>query len=114
MASTMGAKRSGRAESRWRSLIAAQEQSGKGVAQFAERRGLNAATMYWWRSQVRRADVGEPKFAPIEIVDGPSAFARAPDTQFEIELACGRRLRVWPRFDADELARLIAVLERAC
>ena len=110
----MSATRSGRAESRWRSLIAAQEQGGGSVAQFAERRGLNAATLYWWRSRLRRVDRGEPQLVPIEIVDRPSTRSRETDAHFEIELVGGRRLRVPPRFDAGELARLIAALERSC
>ena len=110
----MDAKRSGVAERRWRSLIAAQERSGLGVAEFAARRGLSAATLYWWRSRIGRAERAVPRLVPIEIVGRESGVACAPGLHFEVELRGGRRLRVPPRFDADELARLVAALERAC
>lgn len=110
----MGASRSSRTEARWRSLIAAQEHSGESVAQFAAQRGLNAATLYWWRSQLRRRDQVEPEFVPIEIVDAKRATDRDARAGFELELRGGRRLRVPPGFDADELARLISAIERAC
>lgn len=95
-------------------MIAAQERSGEGVAQFAEARGLNAATLYWWRSQLRRRDRREPEFVPIEIVDARPATVRDARAVFELELVGGRRLRVPTGFDAEELARLIAAVERAC
>lgn len=110
----MGASRSKRTEARWRSLIAAQERSGESVAGFAERRGLNAATLYWWRSRLRRVDRSTPEFVPIELVEAPRSSRVDDSGGFEIELAGGRRLRVPARFDADELARLIVVVERAC
>jgi transposase-like protein len=110
----MGANSSRRAEARWRSLIAAQEQSGESVARFAERRGLNSATLYWWRSRLRSREREQPEFVPIEIFGAERPAAAAIDGVFELELAGGRRLRVPPRFDADELARLIVAVERAC
>ena len=110
----MSGSRSSRTEARWRSLIAAQERSGESVAQFAEQRGLNAATLYWWRSRLRRRDRVDPQFVPIEIVDSKPASSRDARAAFELELVGGRRLRVAAGFDADELARLIAAVERAC
>jgi transposase-like protein len=110
----MGANSSKQTEARWRSLIAAQERSGESVAQFAERRGLNPATLYWWRSRLRSRERAQPEFVPIEIVGAERSMPSTNDGVFELKLAGGRRLRVPPRFDADELARLIVAVERAC
>lgn len=110
----MDAKECSGAEGRWRSLIAAQERSGLGVAEFAARRGLSAATLYWWRSRIRRSERSEPQLVPIEIIAREPDRACAPSGHFEVELRGGRRVRVPPRFDASELTRLIAALERAC
>ena len=109
----MGAKRTVGAEARWRTLIAAQERSGLSVAEFADRRGLKAATLYWWRSRLRRGERPEPRIVSVELFDSQAESVREA-RHFELELAGGRRLRVPQHFDADELARLIAVLERAC
>jgi hypothetical protein len=110
----MGANSSRQTEARWRSLIAAQERSGESVARFAERRGLNPATTYWWRSRLRSRERGPPGFVPIEIVGAERSMSSSNDGVFELELAGGRRLRVPPRFDADDLVRLTAAVERAC
>lgn len=61
----MSAKRPGAGEARWRALIGEQERSGEGVARFAERRGLCAATMYWWRSRLRRRHHAAVKLAAV-------------------------------------------------
>jgi hypothetical protein len=110
----MAARKFGGAESRWRGLIAEQERSGESVAGFASSRGLCAATIYWWRSRLRRqAQRDALDLVPIEITT--SAMRPPPSSEsFELELANGRRLRVPASFDADALARLISVVERAC
>jgi transposase-like protein len=89
-------------------LIAAQERRGGSAARLAERRGLNPATLYRWRSRLRSRARGQPEFVPVEFVGAERSKAAAIDCVFELELAGGRRVRVPPRFDADELARSIA------
>lgn len=85
-----------------------------GVAHFAERRGLCAATMYWWRSRLRRGQDDALKLAAVEIVASPRSGEPVSGSHFEIECRGGRRLRVPSGFDERELARLISALERAC
>lgn len=110
----MAAKQGGGAERRWRALIGEQERSGLSVGEFARRRGVSRATLYWWRSQLSRR-VGRrrtPKLVAVEVVgieDGD-----ASNGAFEVELTGGRRLRVPARFDAEALSRLIVAVERAC
>ena len=84
------------------------------MAEFAVRRGLNAATLYWWRSRLGRRARREPKIVPVEIVGTGGLATAAGAACFEVELSGGRRLRVPPQFDAGELRRLIAVLDNAC
>lgn len=106
-----------KAEVRWRALVREQESSGASVQEFARRRGLSAATLYWWRSRLRQGRAGRGdrlQLAPVTILPseaGPQA--RAP-AAFELDLAGGRRLRVPADFDADALRRLVATLERGC
>lgn len=110
----MAARKGDGAAARWRGLIAEQERSGESVAGFAERRGLCAATLYWWRSRLRRGQDGALKLAAVEIVASPRSDATVLGSHFEIECRGGRRLRVPSGFDERELARLVAALERAC
>jgi transposase-like protein len=114
----MATKRGGRAEGRWRALIREQERSGLAVAEFARRRGVSAATLYWWRSQLSRRDGSRrgrrPKLVAVEVVGSKEIDPSGGDRGFELELAGGRRLRVPARFDAEALSRLIAAVERAC
>lgn len=110
----MAAKKNGGAESRWRVLIGEQEKSGESVARFAASRGLRAATIYWWRSRLRRQSPSDAlELVPIEITTGAKRTPSLSES-FELELASGRRLRVPASFDADALARLISVVEHAC
>ncbi len=110
----MAAKQGGRAERRWRALIQEQERSGFGVGEFARRRGVSSATLYWWRSHLSRRGRGgpTPKLVAVEVVGARDGDASSG--AFEVELAGGRRLRVPARFDADALSRLIAAVERSC
>ena len=104
-------------EARWRALVREQEASGRSVKDFARARGLSAASLYWWRSELgRRRELPPAKrleLAAVTVV-GEAPARRASSGGFELELSNGRRVRVQPGFDADELRRLIAALERSC
>jgi hypothetical protein len=106
-----------RAEVRWRALIREQESSGESVWAFAQRRGLSAATLYWWRSRLRRRSARPGvrlQLAPVTIVPSESRPRPSTASSFDLELASGRRLRVPADFDANALRRLVATLERGC
>ena|SRR5665213_610061 len=49
----MGRER--RSESAWADLVSRQNQSGLTVRAFSEREGINAASLYGWRSKLRDA-----------------------------------------------------------
>ena len=112
----MAAKRDGRTEDRWRALIREQERSGLAVSEFARRRRISVATLYWWRSQLSRRDRRGPvsKLVAVEVVGSREVDSSSGDRGFELELAGGRRLHVPARFDAEALSRLIAAVERVC
>ena len=110
----MGASR--KTEIRWRALVREQESSGRSVQEFARGRGLSPATIYWWRSRLRRegSKRGEHmQLAPVTVLRSPTS-ARSGAESFEIELANGRRLRVPADFDGEALGRLLTTLERTC
>ena len=102
-------------EARWRALVREQEASGKSVREFAERRGLSAATLYWWRSALaRRARSSRPHFAEVTLLDSDADVERRDSQPFELALRGGGRLRVPSGFDPESLRRLLAVLEQRC
>lgn len=49
---------------RWRQLCAAYQTSGLTARVFAERHGINARTLLWWRSQLKKLD-RERREAPV-------------------------------------------------
>jgi transposase-like protein len=95
------------AESKWRSLIAAQERSGLSVREFANARGLAPATLYWWRSRLRR----EPAvLVPVDVVETDLLTDHHRRPTFELQLGDSMTLRIPSGFDASELRRLIQAL----
>lgn len=104
-----GKPRDERKEQRWRQCIRDWQRSGLSIRVFCVRRGLNQASFYGWRRELRRRDSEKPLFVPIHLqADEPST--PVPHA-LEVLLARGRRLRVAPGFDAATLRQLLAVLE---
>jgi hypothetical protein len=49
-----------RSESAWREIVERQGQSGLAVLEFCEREGINAASLYGWRSRLREGSQSPP------------------------------------------------------
>jgi hypothetical protein len=92
-------------EEKWRDLIAAQEGSGLSVREFAKRRGVPSATMYWWRCRLRQR---RAPLVPVAVVDGDCGVPAA-GVDFELDLE-SMTLRVPRGFDAADLRRLVQAL----
>ena len=98
---------------------------GGSVRAAMERHDIGSGPIYVWRRQAMSGEltgvrpaalsVTGPAFAEVEISEPVIATAPAPSApqhcgQIGIELLSGVRLRVDSAFDADALARIIAVL----
>jgi transposase-like protein len=98
-------------ESKWRALIAEQERSGLTAKEFAERRGITATTLYWWRCRLRRRR-HPTELVPVEVVERDIVAnplgARA--AVFDLELGDSLILRIPAGFDEAELRRLVRAL----
>ncbi len=107
----------GRAAEQWAKRVARLERSGLSIRAFAEREGLKAGSLSFWKWKVgrksgRRGAV--PEAEPVRFIELRAEAAAQPTAQpFEVELRSGRRVRVTAGFDAAELARLVVVLEEA-
>ena len=102
-------------EAEAQAVLEACEASGLSVAEFARRHGLGPQRLRWWKK--RRAEEESPalSFVPVHVAPPSTEAQRAAGTaSMEVVLARGRRIRVEPGFDEDELARLVRALEEAC
>lgn len=94
-----------RDEDHARELLSAWRASGVPLAVFCRDRGLSYSSVYRWR---RLLDAKVPALLEVKVVQAPSAAT------YEVVVGGGRAVRVTQDFDDDTLARLLAVLERAC
>ena len=113
----LGPRPTGREElSGWYSAaLSAQAASGLSVTDYAELIGVTAATLYQWRR--RLAAAGDDAPAPGNLVEvtiarpTPSAISSSRNNLL-VRIGDGRRSIEVPRaIEADDLRRLIAVLE---
>jgi transposase-like protein len=88
----------------------AQSKSGLTVREFAAAEGIAAATLYWWRSKVRRDGRGDAELVPVEVVEHRADLDTAALGGFELQVDGAMTLRVPPGFDEAELRRLIRAL----
>jgi len=101
----------------YESALADQERRGLSVAEYAEEIGVTPATLYNWR---RRLDSGP---SPKPRVEAPGLVrvqvrrgVEVPPSRtagLVVRVGRSRSIEVPPGFDADELRRVIEVLE-AC
>jgi hypothetical protein len=116
MAKVSGAEASGAAV-KWAQRLEMLQQSGLSVRKFAEREGLKAGSLSFWKWKLEQRGQRQevPRVTPLRFVElmAEAPTPRAPATQFEIVLRSGLTVRVPGGFDAAELARLVVVLEEA-
>jgi len=110
-----------------RRMLAEQRSSGLTIGAFAKKRGLVAERLYWWRRKLEaprrikagasRRSNGKAGAMPFVEVTGAVATEAAKtidrEPRFEVVLAHGRRVWVPGGFAADDMRRLVAVLEDA-
>ena len=106
--------RTGRAE--WLKRVRRWRRSRLTAREFAARAGLNAGTLMYWASRLKKEAATPTRAAGrgreqirLPLVE-LTATARAE--YFELEHSAGRRLRIPMGFDAAALERLLAVLDR--
>jgi hypothetical protein len=105
------------AAEQWAKRVERLERSGLSIRTFAEREGLKAGSLSFWKwklGQDRGRGGAAAATAPVSFIElRAEAGALPPGQPFEVELRSGRRVRVAAGFDAAELARLVVVLEEA-
>lgn len=110
----------GRDRAEWIDRVERLNESGLSVGEFAAREKLHPGSLALWRARLRdsgevvpEADSVAMSFVALSPVERSPSSACAP-VSFDVVVDGGRTVRVWPRFDAAELVRLLAVLEGRC
>ena len=99
----------------WAKRVRRWERSGLPLREFAEREGLSARSLGWWRW--RLAKDGEVRATVVEEAAAPAlSFVRLeaeaqPTAMLEVVLKNGRVVRVPPTFDGETLVHFLDVAE---
>ncbi len=93
-----------------RVAVAAWQESGETLGAFAQRHGVGRQRLARWRSRLERTDPAAVPFHPVRVTGTASAEGCDVGT-IEIELSGGRRVRLCPGFQAEDLRRVLGVLE---
>lgn len=120
-------------EQRWREHIEAWRESGQTQLAFCRAHGLSLTAFSRWKiklmqSEPLRSAQAGPQGVPSPVACSETvpwtevrwpvavqAFTPAQEEGFEVVLPRGWSVRLGPRFEADSLRRLLAVLEeRSC
>jgi len=101
---------------RWREadarlVIAASQACGKPLLSFAREYGLQPSRIWRWSARLRGQSSGTVRFHPVRLVE-PDRGDPSPGT-IEVVLLDGRRVRVPQGFAAEDLVRVLEVLEGA-
>ncbi len=97
-------------EGQARAVLEAWRRSGESLASFARSHGIGRQRLERW---ARRLSDGRVRFHRVRLVErGRRADAvHSGGAPIEIECAPGRRVRVFPGFAAEDLGRVLEVLE---
>lgn len=110
--------------SAWARRVERWRRSGLTGDEFAEREGVNARTLAFWKWRLKR-DGADPsaskpmrrdgkRVAFVELMPTAPALSAASETRgasFEVVLPIGYRVRIAPGFERNALAELLDVLE---
>lgn len=106
-------------ERRYRQLLGEQVRSGLSVRAFAERRGVPAGTLSYWRHELKRRDVARAQpqrqasrtsFLPVKVIASEETLAAPSAAPGGYEVLLGRDcvLRLPRDF---EIARVVALMK---
>mgnify|MGYP000889823862 FL=1 len=96
----------------WHEHLLRCDASGQSIAAYCRANGLSTPSFHWWKRKLKPSCTPPALFAEVTCALAPSGDGAAA---VEILLASGRVARVRPGFDAETLARVLAVLEdRPC
>lgn len=94
----------------WLAVIQDWEGSGLKLREFCARRGVNPATLAWWRRELkRRRERPQSPAGRVQLVE-ITRSGTSTDQGFEVALANGVRVRLPMQFEPAALKQLLGVL----
>lgn len=103
------AKRGYWKEADGRIMVEAWQSSGETLSEFADRHGVDLKRIARWASRLGRSKSEAVHFHPVRVAgDGTGIWSASP---IEIHLVGGQRVRLAHGFEAEDLRRVLAVLE---
>jgi len=94
-----------------RVMVEAWQSSGERLSEFAGRHRVDPRRIAQWASRLGRPEPEGVRFHPVRLAgEGPESGS---GSAIEIHLVGGRRVRLAPGFEAEDLRRVLAVLEGA-
>ena len=92
-----------------RVMVEAWRSGGETLSKFAARYGVDPKRITRWASRLQRAQPEPVQFHSVRLVG--VAPGKNSGSAIEIHLVGGRRVRLAPGFEAEDLRRVLAVLE---
>ena len=96
-------------EAEARVMVEAWWSSGETLSEFAARYGVDPKRIARWASRLERPRAEPVQFHPVRVVGVEPG--KEAGSAIEILLVGGRRVRVAGGFDAEDLQRVLAVIE---
>jgi hypothetical protein len=103
------ASRDSSIQQRWRERVRRFEASSLTAKAFCAREGFGTESLRRWR---RWCEQNPPQLPALVEVRVATPSPPPPRDHMVVEVAGGRRLTLEPGFDADAVARLVAILDR--
>jgi hypothetical protein len=96
-----------------RHIVDAWRQSGEPISVFAERLGIDRRRVSRWAARLERATSAAVRFVPVRVADDE---AEGQGASIVIKVARDACVRVPPGFAAEDLRRVLAILDerRSC
>jgi len=88
-------------------MVEAWRRSGEPLGKFARRHGVDRRRVAWWALRLEEREPRPVRFHPVRLAGG----RRNDGGAIELELGSVWRVRLPQGFEAEELRRLLAVLE---
>ncbi|MCG8421282.1 MAG: IS66 family insertion sequence element accessory protein TnpB [Proteobacteria bacterium] len=94
------------------------ERSGKSDVEMARKLGVSPQRIYWWRNRLKKQTpsrrAAPPAFIEVVLADKSSNSRRFEICRrFEIYIHGERKVVVWSGFDAEQLERVLAIMEKS-
>jgi len=96
-------------EAEARLVVSASQASGKSVLSFAREYGLQPSRIWRWLARLQEESKGGMRFHPVRLVEPERLDPRVGT--IEVVLLNGRRVRVPQGFVAEDLVRVLEVVE---